>query len=85
MQCQDSWASVVYGKISEVDRVKCNACTQIVGCKITVGPKLDNIEKHVVKRKAVHGWLKVAVGEWYMSNRCNKINVSIVQDIMIQS
>lgn len=69
MQCQDSWAlrfpwaSSMYGKIREVDMVRCNACTQIVGCKIMVGPKLDNIEKHVDKRKAMHGWFIVVIGE----------------------
>lgn len=53
----------MYGKIREVDMVRCNACTQIVGCKIMVGPKLDNIEKHVDKRKAMHGWFIVVIGE----------------------
>lgn len=48
--------------------MRCNACTEIVGCKIMVGPKLGNIEKHVDKRKAMHGWFIVVIGEWYMSN-----------------
>jgi hypothetical protein len=58
------------GKLERLTKVRCNACTEIVGCKIMVGPKLGNIEKRVDKRKAMHGWFIVVIGEWYMSNWC---------------
>jgi hypothetical protein len=65
---QFPWVGLVVDPIGKIHMVHCKVCSMVESKKKIINPKLNGLQKHVRKKKALVPCLRVLVDDYYISN-----------------